>query len=96
MKVQGVETRRVEVEITQDECMKMMYEIAGLHKVAHSGRESYWERQGDKLLHMCDTSYHGSPHYEAVEEITDPVLIKRYDLLVEFERSLHVSSESEE
>lgn len=77
MKVQGIESRRVTVDITAEECIKGLAEYYNLSKVLFPSYHVYWKHEYDslgnlvRLVKMVNTSRHGSDCYEPSGDFID-------------------------
>lgn len=88
MKVQGIESRRVVVDITTEECMKGLAEYYNLTNVLFPPYQIYWECKYDsagklvRLVKMMNTSTHGSDCYEpSGDSIDDEFTLEVYSHL---------------
>ncbi len=70
MKVQGIESRRVVVDITTEECMKGLAEYYNLTNVMFLHYQIYWKSEHNivrylvRLTEMANIATHGSDCYD--------------------------------
>ena len=89
VKIQGVRTEKVEVEVTPKELLRGIEEFFGLGEVFSPGSNYYWkwDETGNTLIEMEDTSRHGIPHDERTGRvITKDKSLKAYILLTELHK----------
>ena len=96
MKITGIHTEEVEVEVSPDQVMNALWTMCGLHgvKVSRLYHSSFYRKEIDKagnpqLVEYSDVSYHGSPNYQPTGEvISDPAKLKAYEQLCSLEETI--------
>lgn len=70
MKVSGIETRNVTVEVTAEECLRAIAKDNQVEEMLFPSYNTYWEEEHDiqgnliQLTEMQDVSRHGSSDYQ--------------------------------
>ena len=81
--VQGIETRKFNVDIDKKEALRALAEELGVYVYFKSYNGQYYNVKDGKIFSYCDTSYHGSPDYEESLACEDEAKVKNYQLINE-------------
>lgn len=97
MKITGIHTEEVEIEVSPDQVMNALWTMCGLHGVKVSRlhySSSFYKKEIDKagnpqLVEYNNVSYHGLPNYRPTGEvISDPAKLKAYEQLCSLEETI--------
>lgn len=81
--VQGVETRKFDVEINKNEALRALAAELGVYGYFTSSGSHYYDVKDNKIYSYYDTSYHGSPDYEETLACDDKIKVRNYLLIEE-------------